>query len=119
GDDAAGAKPSVGGADAGRPSSWRVALARQVGQHIEAPVRRLAGDDEPAFVGVRARARRRIDGDDDFRQLPRGGFGRDALALDQRAGPERALRLLDDLGEQLLPPDRAALVALGDALEKG
>ena len=43
---------------------------------------------------------------------------REPLALDQRARPQRARRLLDDLGEQFLPADRAALVARGDALDE-
>ena len=82
-------------------------------------MRRLAGDDEAAFVGLRARARRRVDADDDLGEVPRRRFRRHPLALDQRPRPERARRLLDDFGEQFLPADRPALVALGDALEEG
>jgi len=40
------------------------------------------------------------------------------LTLEQRPRPQGARRLLDDFGEQLLPPDRAAVVTRGDAFEE-
>ena len=77
-----------------------------------------ADDDDAAFVGLRAGARRRIDADDDLGVVRRRRSARQTLALDQRARPQRARRLLDDLGVELLPADRAAVEARGDALEE-
>ena len=79
--------------------------------------RRLADDDDAALVRLGARPRGRIDADDDLGVI-RARLGREALAFDQRARPERAGRLFHDLGEQLLSADRAALVARGDALQE-
>ena len=79
---------------------------------------RSADDDDAAFVRLGARLGRRIDADDDLGIVAGAAPRREALALDQRARPQRARRLLDDLGEQLLAADRAAGVARGDALDE-
>ena len=73
--------------------------------HSSALARRiLAGGSTPTTISANSRG---------------AASAGEALALDQRARPQRAGRLLDDLGEQLLPADRAALVARRDALEEG
>jgi len=96
----------------------RVALARHVGEHMDDPRRGLADDQDAAFVRLRARLGGRIDADDNLDIVGRRGVGGKTLALDQRARPQRARRLLDDLGEQFLPPDRATGVARRDAIQK-
>ena len=71
------------------------------------PPRRAPAGDDAALVGLGARARRRIDCDDDLSVFRRRRIRRQALALEQRPRPQGARRLLDDLGVKLLPPERA------------
>ena len=51
GDHTVGLEAAKGGADPRAPRARRLALAGEVGEHIEEPVFRFRRDDEPAFVG--------------------------------------------------------------------
>ena len=75
-----------------------------------------AGGDDAGLVAVLRRGDGGVDGDDDAFELRRR---RPAQLFDASAVPQRARRVVDDLGVQLLTAKARALVAANDALDKG
>ena len=82
--------------------------ARQVLEHVGAPVEADAGDDDARLVAAFVRGHRRVDGDHD---APHGGRGVHAGGVEHRQPPERAGGIVEDLTVKLLAPQAGRPVA--------
>jgi hypothetical protein len=104
----------IGGDGDFRPLDWLVS-ARRIGEHIAVTLVILANHDDAGFVGVLTRGDRRIDRHHDSRQVwgcspPR--------RIDNRVAPQRAGRVLEQLGIELLPAEPRAFVFADDLVEE-
>ena len=94
-------------------------MPRQISEHVAAALRILAGDDDPGFVGVLARAHRRIDGYDHAHEVGQDKAYRRPCRLDQCPRPQGARYIVEKLGIEFLAAEASALVLLDDLRQKG
>ena len=100
-----------------RPLDRRVATGAVI-QHVPATAVIPAGDDQPGFVSLLAAGHRRVDRYDDAREVGHALANRPAQFFVQRARPQRARDVVQDLGVELLPAEPRTLVFADDLGEE-
>ncbi len=74
-----------------------------------------ANDEDAGFIGLLTRARRRIDRNHNSRQVWRGRLAR---GIDGTVAPQRARRVLEQFGVELLPAEARAFVFADHLVEE-
>jgi hypothetical protein len=106
GEECAPPRPALAGLVESRFGLDRRVMPRQISEHVAAALRILAGDDDPGFVGVLARAHRRIDGYDHAHEVGQDKAYRRPCRLDQCPRPQGARYIVEQLALSSWRPRR-------------